>query len=53
MTDEEWSIKEKILSTKYKLQQAEEKRDWESRSHLAEQMRMLTEIYEDFKKERT
>jgi len=49
VTDELWEIKSKILEKKFKLQQAEETRNWQERGILAEELRMLTEVYNELK----
>ena len=49
VTDELWEIKSKILEKKFKLQQAEESRNWQERGILAEELRMLTEVFNELK----
>jgi len=47
MTDEQWKIVSKILELKHKMQIAETKRDWNSKVHYMEQIRMLEEMKKD------
>ena len=44
MTEEQWEIVSKILELKHKMALAESKKDWISKVHYMEQIRMLEEI---------
>ena len=47
--DEVWEIREQILAVKFRMQKAEDARNWPDFMHYQEQLRMLRGMLEDLK----